>query len=95
MLTPQQPKGQAMQGKVKVQVAIKALSMALEEVGALTEDGQAVAKAIYDLTKRFGKSEDDTKSLMPAEIMQIMQKAAGPGAPPGGAKPPAPTPPMQ
>lgn len=88
MMTPQKPEGKIAAGKVKVQVAIHALQLAMQDVGISTDDGQAILEALSKLTKKFGKHEEDSKSLMPAELMQVMQQKAGPGAPPPGAPPP-------
>jgi len=89
MLTPQKPAGQQQTGRVKVLIAIHALQTAIPELGVLSEEGKTVLDAIRTLTKRFGKSEDSDKGLMPAEIAQIMQRA-GPGAAPVAPKPAAP-----
>ena len=90
-MTPQKPEGKIAAGKVKVQVAIHALQLAMQDVGIMTDDGQAILDALGKLTKKFGKHEEESKSLMPAELMQVMQQKAGPGAPPPppqGAAPP-------
>jgi len=90
MMTPQKPGGSQAQGKIKVQIAIHALTIAATELDPSSKEGQACLEAVVKLTKTFGKKEEDSKALMPAEIMQVMQGAAGPGAPPPGigAKPP-------
>ena len=96
MRTPQKPEGKIAAGKVKVQVAIHALQLAMQDVGISTEHGQAILKALATLTKQYGKSEEESQQMMPAEIMQVMQKQSGPGAAPppqGGA--PGGAPPMQ
>ena len=82
--------------KLKVMTAIKTLEMALGTFGSTSEEGKAVMKAVSALAKAFGKHEDETKELMPAEIKQLMQGLAGPGSPPGppaGGAPPPPPPP--
>jgi hypothetical protein len=100
MMTPQKPRGTMAQAKVKVMVAQKALTLAASEMDPSSKEFQACVKAAMDLAKVFGKNEEESQSLMPAEVMQVMQGAAGPGAapkPPGAAPPPgagAP-PPMQ
>jgi hypothetical protein len=99
MMTPQKPKGSQAQAKVKVMVAMKALTLAASEMDPSSKEFQACIKASMDLAKVFGKNEEESQALMPAEVMQVMQGAAGPGAPPkppGGAPPGgAPPPPMQ
>lgn len=88
MLSPQgKQAGMQAQGKVRVQVATHILTLALKDLGPMSQDSQAVLKAISTLTKQFGKSEDESKPLIPAEIQQALQPAAGPGAAP---KPPMP-----
>jgi hypothetical protein len=98
MMTPQQPKGQQASGKAKVMIAIHILKTSMVDLG-LGEDFQAVLDAVKTLTKKFGKTEEDSKQIMPAEIMQAMMKQAGPGPPggkpPGGAAPAAAAPPAQ
>lgn len=88
MMTPQKPGGQTAQAKVKVMVAQKALALAASEFDPTSKEFQACVKANMDLAKVFGKSEDDSKQLMPAEVMQALQGAAGPGAPPPQMKAP-------
>jgi hypothetical protein len=100
MMTPQKPKGNEASGKAKIMIAIHIMKTAMVDLG-LGEDFTAVLDAVKILTKKFGKTEEDSKQIMPAEIMQAMMKQAGPGAPPGakppgaGAPPPGAAPPMQ
>lgn len=108
MLTPQEPAGQKEGAKVKVLMAMKVLETALPEFGAASDEGKAVLSAIKGLASKFGQREEKTDELMPAEIKQLLQGVAGPGAaqggpppgaapgvPPGGAPPPgAGAPPM-
>lgn len=97
MLTPQKASGKQASGKVKVQIAIHALQLAMLDVGAASKEGQSILEAIRSLVKQFGKSEDESKALMPAEIAQVLQQqkkpgmappAGAPGAPAGAAAPP-------
>lgn len=90
MLTPQKASGKQASGKVKVQIAIHALQLAMLDMGASSPEGTAILEAITKLVKKFGKSEDQSKQLMPAEIMQIMQQPKPPGMGAGAAKPPMP-----
>lgn len=87
MLTPQKAAGNQASGKAKVMVAIHILKTSMLDLG-VGEEFQAVLDAVKTLTKKFGKSEEDSKQIMPAELQMAMQRQAGPGAPPG-AKPPA------
>lgn len=81
MLTPQKQAGKENQGKVKVQIAIHALSLAMIDVGPATPEGSAILEAIQKLVKKFGKTEDSSKQLVPAEIQQIMQGPKPQGTP--------------
>lgn len=73
------------------------LQKALPQLPLMGEEFKAVMKSIDGLTKVFGKAEEEAKSTMPAEVMNIMSQQQGPGAAPGagktpaGAPPPAPT----
>ena len=78
MLTPQKPAGQVQSARIKVQVALHALTLGLREAGPMSEDGRAILEAIQKLVKQFGKTEDATKPLMPAEMAAVMS-AAQPG----------------
>lgn len=89
MLTPQKAAGQIASGKAKMMGAIKLMQMALLDFPPQSPEFQAGIKAIAKLTEHFGKTEEDSKQLMPAELMSLMQSQAGPGAP-GGMKPPMP-----
>lgn len=75
------------QGKVQVMLAIRALQVALGNLGVMSEDGRVALDAMSKLIKHFGKSEENSQSLMPAEVMQLMQRQTGPGAAPPAAAP--------
>ncbi len=90
MMTPQKPGGQHAQAKVKVAVAQKMLALAAAEMDPSSKEFQEVLKASSLLAKAFGKSEDESQQLMPAEVKQALQPGMGPGAPPGGPPPGAP-----
>jgi hypothetical protein len=90
MMSPQKPGGAQEGAKVDALMAVKMLEKALPAYGSGTEEGKAILKAITALGKAFGKEESSTSELMPAEIKQMLQSLAGPGAPPKGAPPTAP-----
>jgi hypothetical protein len=98
MMTPQKAAGQHASAKAKVMIAQKVLQGAMAEMDLNTPEGKGVLEILAKMAKVFGKSEEDAQQIMPAELMQALQPAAGPGAPPGGpggagAKPqPAPMP---
>lgn len=87
MMTPQKPAGQQEGAKVDALMAVKMLERALPAFGSGTDEGKAILKAITALGHAFGKEEGQTEELMPAEIKQMLQGLAGPGAPPKGASP--------
>lgn len=95
MMTPQKAAGAHASAKAKVMVAQKVLQAAMAEMDLNTPEGKGVLELLAKISKVFGKSEEDSQQIMPAELMQALQPAAGPGAapqagaPPGGAKPPA------
>jgi hypothetical protein len=94
---PQPAAGEIAQAKANVQIALKVLEHTLPLLGADSEDGQAVHKAIGLLSKRF--SGDKSENIAPAELMQMSQSVpdewkqamatqqGGGGAAPGGAPP--------
>lgn len=92
-MTPQKAAGNQASAKAKVMVAQKVLQGAIAEMDLNTPDGKAVLEILAKITKAFGKSEEDSQQIMPAELMQALQPAAGPGAAPGGAPPPGAKPP--
>lgn len=79
MLGPNKQAGKSASARIQVQVAIKSLMMAAAQIGVMGEEGRAILDAISKLSKVFGKTEDSSKSLMPAEIAQILSQAK-PGA---------------
>lgn len=68
-------------------MAVKMLERCLPAFGSQSEEGKSVLKAISALAKAFGKQEDETQELMPAEMKTLLAGLSGPGAagPPGGA----------
>lgn len=79
MLAPNRMAGKQSSARIQVQVAIKALMMAAAQIGVMGEEGRAILDAVQKLSKVFGKTEDESKRLMPAELAQILQQAK-PGA---------------
>lgn len=70
MSTPQEPEGQRQGGMVQVSMALEIMSQALPQIGAHTEEGQAVLKALTSLSKLFGQPKQ--KELIPAEVAQMV-----------------------
>lgn len=79
-------------GLVMLAAAIKALTAALPMVGAASDEGQAVLKALQSLTKALpqevdeGLKQAEHQALKPG-VSPVM--GARPGAAPGGAPPPS------
>jgi hypothetical protein len=103
MMTPQKPKGQQAGASAAVNVARKLLEQSLVSFGSDSEEGAAVLKAIHALAKGFARDEENSQSLMPAELKSALlaggpmtppgpnagpPQGGPPGAPPGGAPPP-------
>lgn len=89
MMTPQTPQGQQEGSKVDVMLATKMLERSIVAFGVTSKEGKAILTALKTLGSAFGEDEEKTQELMPAEIRQMMQQLAGPGAE-GGAPPGAP-----
>ena len=94
MTTPQEPKGQQQAAKVQVMMAMDLLAKSIPELGPSTEDGAAVLKALGSLSKAFGKVQDKTRELIPAEILQLLSSLPQAGGSSPGAKQMAQTPPQ-
>ena len=92
MLTPQKAVGTEQTGRVLAQTGMQALMLAASKIGITTKEGQVLLEVIAKLAKTFGKSEDQSKQLMPAQIQQMLaasKSPAMPGAVAGSIKPPA------
>lgn len=94
MLTPQKPKGQQAGASTQVNVARKLLEQSLVAFGSDSEEGKAVLKAIHALAKGFAREEEQSQSLMPAELKSALLAGPGAGPAPQGAAPPQGAPPM-
>ncbi len=99
MATPQPAKGLQQAEKVHVMMSMDLLAQAIPALGPNSEEGQAVMKALQILSKQFGKTQDKSRELVPAEIMQLLSALpqAGGGNPgakamamPGAGAPPLP-----
>ena len=99
MLSPQPAAGDQEGAKVDCLMAQKILEKALSKFPGGGKEHKAVLQSISTLAKAFGKEEDKTAELMPAEIKQMLASLAGPGGsqkpptPPPGAAPPGAAPP--
>lgn len=84
MTTPEPMEGLKTAARVQVTLAIDILQRSLPDLGVESEEGQAVLKTLNTLSKAFGKTEQKSRDLIPAEIMQLLgalpQTAPGPSA---------------
>lgn len=87
MATPQKKAGAQANGATLVQVASTFLMQAATKFPFGSEESKAVLKAVSDLTKAFGKTEEVSKAAMPAQLRQVLSM---PGGNPAAAKPPMP-----
>ena len=87
MMTPQPNAGEQEGAKVQLTMALKICENALGKYDSKMDEHKAILKAITNLAKVVGKTEEKSEQYMPAEIKAINQGLLGPGQPP---KPPAP-----
>jgi len=93
MATPQEPKGLQQQQKVNVMMSMDLLSHSLPTFGADSDEGIAIMKALQTLSKAFGKSQDKSRELVPAEVLQMLSSLPQAGGASPGARQMASTPP--
>jgi hypothetical protein len=85
-MTPQEPKGEQASADAGVMIAIRLLERALVAHGSKSEKGQAIHGCIGKLTKAFSADEDQSLSIMPAEVKTALMAPSGePGGGPQGA----------
>jgi hypothetical protein len=70
MSTPQEPEGAKQGGMVQIAMALELMQQALPQIGAHTEEGKSVLKALTQLAKHFGHPKQ--KELIPAEVAQMV-----------------------
>jgi hypothetical protein len=70
MSTPQEPAGQRQGAMVQVSMALELMAQSLPALGAHTEEGKTVLKALTSLTKLFGQPSH--KELIPAQVQQMV-----------------------
>jgi len=73
MSTPEPQAGQQEQARLNVMMALDMLQNALQTFGMASEEGQALQDVVAKITSKFGKRESETRQLMPAEIMNLVQ----------------------
>ncbi len=84
MSTPEPQKGVQEQARLNVMMALDMLQQAMTAFGPDSDEGKAIADIVTKITAKFGERESETRQLIPAEIMQLIQTLpqAG-GATPG------------
>lgn len=84
-LTPEEPKGEQASADAGVMVALRMLERSLVAHGSHSAKGKAINKAITSLVTAFGKDEDNSMAIMPAEVKTALMAPAGdPGGGPQG-----------
>jgi hypothetical protein len=72
------------QARLNVMMALDMLQQAMTAFGSDSDEGKVIADIVAKITTKFGERESETRQLIPAEIMQLIQTLpqAG-GATPG------------
>ena len=73
MSTPEPQAGNMEQARLNVMMALDMLQAALQTFGMQSEEGMALQDVVGKITSKFGERESDTRQLMPAEIMNLIQ----------------------
>ena len=73
MSTPEPQAGMQEQARLNVMMALDMLQNALQTFGVASEEGQALQDVVGKITSKFGSRESETRQLMPAEIMNLIQ----------------------
>jgi hypothetical protein len=79
MSVPQPKEGETQAAMVKLAVVFQQLESALPAFGAQTEEGKTIVKVLGQLGKVFGDKRQKADSLIPAEMVQMMQNIPGAG----------------
>lgn len=84
MSTPEAKKGEQEKARLNVMMAMDMLQSAIGAFDPDSPENLTIEKVVADITRRFGERESDTRQLIPAEILQMIQTLpqAG-GATPG------------
>ena len=73
MSTPEPQAGQQEQARLNVMMALDMLQNALQTFGMASPEGQTLQDVVSKITSKFGERESETRQLMPAEIMNLIQ----------------------
>lgn len=79
MTTPQPKEGLSQAAMVNISMTFKLLEQSLQVFGSQSEQGKAVLSALKTLTGAFGEDRSKAESLIPAELMQLVQSIPGMG----------------
>ena len=84
MSTPEPQKGAQEQARLSVMMALDMIQQAMSTFGPDSDEGKVLADIVSKITTKFGERESETRQLIPAEILQMIQTLpqAG-GATPG------------
>ncbi len=79
MATPQPKEGVTQAAMVNMSMVFQLLEQSLPAFGSQSEEGKAILSALKTLTNKFGSSRQSANSLIPAELMQLVQSIPGMG----------------
>lgn len=79
MTTPQPKEGLMQAATVNISMTFQLLEQALGVFGSQSEEGKAILSALKTLTGQFGEDRQKADSLIPAELMQLVQSIPGMG----------------
>lgn len=79
MATPQPKEGVTQAAMVNVTMAMQLLEQSLPAFGSASEQGKSILSALKSLTSVAGENRQQAESLIPAELMQLMQSIPGAG----------------
>jgi hypothetical protein len=87
MTAPGAPNGQRDAAMAQIGNCLDLMEITLPQLGAETEEGQAVMDALRSLAKVFGKHRSQMQELQPAQMQMMLRGMPGMGGPPGGMPP--------
>lgn len=73
MSTPEAKKGEQEKARLNVMMAMDMLQSAIGAFDPDSPENLTIEKVVADITRRFGERESDTRQLIPAEILQMIQ----------------------
>ena len=79
MCAPQPKEGMAQAAMVNISMVFQLLEQSLPAFGSQSEEGKSILQALSTLTKKFGASRQKSDSLVPAELLQLVQSIPGAG----------------